>query len=76
MGSGRVEGTGEFLGKINLNKLKNRNPERKKSLQIEEEYLVSRFSCYKVSCRTHSHGCKLKEILFNTISMSHCLLPK
>lgn len=30
MGSGRVEGTGEFLGKINLNKLKNQNPERKK----------------------------------------------
>lgn len=24
MGSGRVEGTGEFLGKINLNKLKNK----------------------------------------------------
>lgn len=39
MGSGRVEGTGEFLGKINLNKLKTRNPERKKSLHIEEEYL-------------------------------------
>jgi len=45
MGSGRVEGTGEFLGKINLNKLKKRNPERKKSLHIEEEYLGSRFSC-------------------------------
>lgn len=76
MGSGRVEGTGEFLGKINLNKLKKRNPERKKSLQIEEEYLVSSFSCYKVSCRTQSHGCKLKEILFNAISMSCYLLQK
>lgn len=30
IGSGRLEGTGEFLGKTNLNKLKNQNPERKK----------------------------------------------
>lgn len=39
MGSGRVEGTEEFLGKIHLNKLKNTILKEKKSLQIEETYL-------------------------------------
>lgn len=54
MGSGRLEGTGEFLGKTNLDKLKKQNPERNKSLHIEEEYLDSRPAHYKASCRTHS----------------------
>lgn len=68
MGSGRLKGTGEFLGKTNLNKLKNQILKEKNLLHIEEEYLDSRPPHDKASCRTRS--CSWKRVYLTSISVS------